>query len=349
MLLLTPGEPAGIGPELVIRLAALEQQPAFCAIADPALLQRWVERLGVAVQIVPVSMAQLQRMPRRAAGQLPVLPQAMPGQETPEETSEEKPGQPHSDHAAYVLHCLDLAVDLCLQSPSAYALVTGPVHKAIINQAGFRFSGHTGYIGDRCRVPQTVMMLATEKLRVALLTTHIPLAQVPAAITARGLQNSLHIIIQHCRQRLGISQPRIRVLGLNPHAGEDGYLGREEIDVIKPALRDFADDAVTLQGPMPADTAFARDERDSFDVILAMYHDQGLTPLKAESFGRIVNITLGLPIVRTSVDHGTALDIAALPANTPLTQRARLDSLQAAVAEAQRQLQTMQQTATTAA
>jgi len=341
MLLLTPGEPAGIGPELVIRLAALEQQPAFCVIADPALLQRWVERLGIAVQIVPVSMAQLQRMPRRSAGQLPVLPQAMPGQE--------KPGQPHSDHAAYVLQCLGLAVDLCLQAPSGFALVTGPVHKAVINQAGFRFSGHTGYIGDLCRVPHTVMMLATEKLRVALLTTHIPLAQVPAAITFRSLQNSLHIIIQHCRQRLGISQPRIRVLGLNPHAGEDGYLGREEIDVIKPALRDFADDAVTLQGPVPADTAFARNERDSFDVVLAMYHDQGLTPLKAESFGRIVNITLGLPIVRTSVDHGTALDIAALPANTPLTRRARLDSLQAAVAEAQRQLQTMQQTASTAA
>ncbi len=341
MLLLTPGEPAGIGPELVIRLAALEEQPAFCAIADPALLQRCVERLGIAVQIVPVSMAQLQRMPRRSAGQLPVLPQAMPGQEMP--------GQPHRDHAAYVLQCLNLAVDLCLQTPSELALVTGPVHKAIINQAGFRFSGHTGYIGDRCRVPHTVMMLATEKLRVALLSTHIALAQVPAAITARSLQNSLHIIIQHCRQRLGISQPRIRVLGLNPHAGEDGYLGREEIDVIKPALHDFADSAVTLQGPMPADTAFARDERDSFDVILAMYHDQGLTPLKAESFGRIVNITLGLPIVRTSVDHGTALDIAALPANTPLTQRARLDSMQAAVVEAQRQLQTMQQTATTAA
>ena len=342
MLLLTPGEPAGIGPELVIRLAALEQQPAFCAIADPALLQRWVERLGVAVQIVPVSMAQLQRMPRRRPASFRCCRKPCRARKHP-------PGQPHTDHAAYVLQCLDLAVDLCLQAPSEYALVTGPVHKAIINQAGFRFSGHTGYIGDRCRVPQTVMMLATEKLRVALLTTHIPLAQVPAAITARGLQNSLHIIIQHCRQRLGISQPRIRVLGLNPHAGEDGYLGREEIDVIKPALREFADDAVTLQGPMPADTAFARDERDSFDVILAMYHDQGLTPLKAESFGRIVNITLGLPIVRTSVDHGTALDIAALPANTPLTQRARLDSLQAAVAEAQRQLQTMQQTATTAA
>jgi 4-hydroxythreonine-4-phosphate dehydrogenase len=334
MLLLTPGEPAGIGPELVIRLAAQAQQSSLCAIADPALMQRCADRIGVPVEIVPISLEQLSGLPPPTAGKLAVLPQAMPGQETP--------GQPQTRHAAYVLQCLDLAVDLCRQAPNQRALVTGPVHKAVINSAGFRFSGHTEHIGHRCQVAQTVMMLADDRLRVALLTTHIPLHEVPAAITASRLRRSLNIIVQHCRQRLGISHPRIRVLGLNPHAGEGGYLGREEIDVMVPVLRDFPDHDVTLQGPLPADTAFGRNERDNFDVILAMYHDQGLTPLKAESFGRIVNITLGLPIVRTSVDHGTALDLAALSVSTPTAQRARLDSLQAAVAEAQRQLQSLQ-------
>ena len=331
MLLLTPGEPAGIGPELVIRLAAQPRQANFCAIADAGLLQRCAERIGEPVEIIPISLQQLHALPHSAAGQLCVLPQAMPGQETP--------GQPQTSHAAYVLQCLDQAVDLCLHNPDKYALVTGPVHKAVINRAGYSFSGHTGYIGRRCQVAQTVMMLADDKLRVALLTTHISLAEVPAAITAHRLRQCLQIIVQHCRQRLGISHPRIRVLGLNPHAGEGGYLGREEIDVIAPVLREFSDHQLSLQGPLPADTAFVRNQRDSYDVILAMYHDQGLTPLKAEGFGRIVNITLGLPIVRTSVDHGTALDLASLSASA--AQRARLDSLQAAVAEAQRQLHTL--------
>lgn len=337
MLLLTPGEPAGIGPELVIRMAAQAQSLDCCAIADPALLQRCAQRLDVAVEIVPISIDRLQGLPPGSAGRLLVLPQAMPGEETP--------GQPQTRHAAYVLQCLELAVDLCRQDPSRHALVTGPVHKAVINRAGIPFSGHTEHIGARCEVAQTVMMLADDDLRVALLTTHIPLAAVPAAITGNRLRRCLHIIVRHCRERLGIDHPRIRVLGLNPHAGEDGYLGREELDVIRPVLQEFADPAVTLQGPVPADTAFARNERSDFDVILAMYHDQGLTPLKAEGFGRIVNITLGLPIVRTSVDHGTALDLAALPACAPASQRARLDSLQAAVAEAQRQLQVLQRQA----
>lgn len=336
MLLLTPGEPAGIGPELVIRLAAQNQQANMCAVADPAMLQRCCERIGAAVDIIPIHSDQLSALPPPGGRRLAVLPQSMPGRETP--------GQPQTAHAAYVLQCLDLAVDLCLQAPRTRALVTGPVHKAVINRAGFAFSGHTEHIGRRCQIEQTVMMLADEQLRVALLTTHIPLAAVPAAMTAQRLRQALHIIVAHCRQRLGISHPRIRVLGLNPHAGEGGYLGREEIDVIEPVLRDFADPEVSLHGPLPADTAFARSECDRYDVILAMYHDQGLTPLKAESFGRIVNITLGLPIVRTSVDHGTALDLAALPATAAPAQRARLDSLQAAVAEAQRQLQTLQQT-----
>jgi 4-hydroxythreonine-4-phosphate dehydrogenase len=335
MLLLTPGEPAGVGPELLVRLAALSGQPSLCAIADPKLLQRAADRCGQAVQVHPVSIAQLAKLGAHQPGVLPVLAQPMPGLETP--------GQPNPEHAAYLLHCLDVAVDLCLQAPQQMALVTGPLHKASINAGGFRFSGHTEYIGQRCGVTDTVMMLADETLRVALLTTHIALREVAVAVTSRRLQQTLQIIVEHCRQRLGIGHPVIRVLGLNPHAGEGGYLGREEIDIIQPVLRAWPDPNVDLQGPLAADTAFDRRSLEQVDVILAMYHDQGLTPLKAERFGRIVNITLGLPIVRTSVDHGTALDLAILPASAAATDRARLDSLQAALLEAERQLHSLSQ------
>jgi 4-hydroxythreonine-4-phosphate dehydrogenase len=182
------------------------------------------------------------------------------------------------------------------------------------------------------------MMLADDGLRVALVTTHVPLAEVPAAVTPAQLEHVLRTVDRHCRERLAIRAPRLRVLGLNPHAGESGHLGREEIDVIEPVLETLRAEGLLLEGPLPADTAFDRAARGGFDVIVAMYHDQGLAPLKAEAFGRIVNVTLGLPIVRTSVDHGTALDLATLPAGTPPDRRARLDSLHAALAEAHRQL-----------
>jgi 4-hydroxythreonine-4-phosphate dehydrogenase len=212
-------------------------------------------------------------------------------------------------NASYVLKCLDTAVDGCLAG-GFDALVTGPVHKGIINDAGIAFSGHTEYLAARCDTPRVVMMLATEGLRVALATTHLPLAQVSAAITPTELTTTLRILIQSLQTQFGIARPRILVCGLNPHAGESGHLGLEEIDVIAPVLEGLRGVSAELIGPLPADTLFTPKYLEHADAVLAMYHDQGLPVLKYKGFGRAVNITLGLPIIRTSVDHGTALDLA---------------------------------------
>ena len=218
-------------------------------------------------------------------------------------------------------------MSVCLKG-DADAMVTGPVQKSIINDAGYPFTGHTEFIADLCGVELTVMMLATPGLRVALATTHLPLAQVPAAITAPLLRNIIRILDADLRHRFGIARPAILVCGLNPHAGEGGHLGREEIEIIEPVLHEMRALGVNLIGPLPADTLFTAKYLDHADAVLSMYHDQGLPVLKFKGFGNASNITLGLPIIRTSVDHGTALDLAG-------TGKASVGSLQEAIATAQ--------------
>lgn len=233
------------------------------------------------------------------------------------------PGVPDSANADYVLATLRRAVRGCREGEFS-AMVTGPVHKATINRAGYRFSGHTEFIAAECDTAGPVMMLMNPDLRVALVTTHLPLSAVPAAITRHGLRHVLEVVQGDLRDRFGIAAPHLLVCGLNPHAGEQGYLGREEIEIIEPVLEELRRAGLDLIGPVPADTAFTPESLHGMDAVVAMYHDQGLPPLKARGFGDIVNITLGLPILRTSVDHGTAFSLAG-------TGRARADSLLAAI------------------
>ena len=296
-LLLTPGEPAGIGPELVVRLAHAGVPAPVVACCDPGLLQRAARRLDLALHLHDADAA---APARPAPGVLGVLPVALRQPETP--------GCPDPRNASYVLETLNRASDACRQGRYA-ALVTGPVHKAVINEAGIAFSGHTEYFAART-ASEVLMLLAGPRLRVALATTHLPLAAVPAALTAGRLQQALRILHAGLQRDFGIAVPRIAVLGLNPHAGEDGHLGREELDVIIPALQPLRAQGMHLLGPLPADTAFTPAARARCDAVLAMYHDQALPVLKSEAFDTGVNITLGLPYVRTSVDHGTGLDIA---------------------------------------
>ena len=295
-LLLTPGEPAGIGPEIACRLAAL--RPGVVLVADPGMIQRTLDRLGLDSRVNCV-----ESLDQALAAELSCLPVAL--------ARPEKPGQLDTANAAYVLECLKRAAALCLGGQAA-GLVTGPVHKGVINAAGVGFSGHTELLAELAGVDRVVMLLVAGSLRVALATTHLPLSGVSAAITRDSLVHTLGILDTDLRQRFGLDRPRIAVLGLNPHAGEGGHLGREEIDVIEPVLKALREQGMDLVGPLPADTAFLPERLRDFDAVLAMYHDQGLPVLKYAGFGQAVNITLGLPFIRTSVDHGTALDIAGL-------------------------------------
>ncbi len=219
------------------------------------------------------------------------------------------PGKLNKQNAPYVLATLDRAIEGCL-SGKFHAMVTAPVQKSIINEAGIAFSGHTEYLAERCHCEQVVMMLATSDLRVALATTHLPLAEVPAAINQAALSQTISILHSDLQDKFGIARPHILVCGLNPHAGESGHLGREEIDIIAPIIEKLKSQGMRLQGPLPADTIFTPKYLQTADAVLAMYHDQGLPVLKSRGFGEAVNITLGLPIIRSSVDHGTALDLA---------------------------------------
>jgi 4-hydroxythreonine-4-phosphate dehydrogenase len=237
-------------------------------------------------------------------------------------------GKLDTANVAYVLAMLDRGAALCA-SGQADALVTAPVQKSVINATGIAFSGHTEYLAERTGAPLPVMMLVSDVLKVALVTTHVPLAAVPQHIDAQRLEGVIRVLDQDLRQRFGIARPRIRVLGLNPHAGERGVLGREEIDVIAPTIERLCADGLMLLGPTPADTAFTTQALTEADAVLAMYHDQGLPVIKALGFGNVVNVTLGLPIIRTSVDHGTALELAG-------TGRARANSMAQAYALAAR-------------
>lgn len=310
MLALTPGEPAGIGPDLVVTLASRPRDHDWVAIADPDLLSRRARLLGLSLTVD----SDLYR-PARAAGHLTVLPVPLAAPVTPGELS--------VDNVDYVLETLRQAADGCLDGRFR-GMVTGPVQKSIINDAGRAFSGHTEFLCERAGVDDVVMLLAAGSLRVALATTHLPLRAVPDAVTGELLTRRLDILIDGLVQRFGIAAPRILVAGLNPHAGESGHLGREEIDVILPVCEAARRAGHAVRGPLPADTLFTPELLEHADAVLAMYHDQGLPVLKHAGFGEAVNVTLGLPFVRTSVDHGTALDLAG-------SGRARAGSLQAAL------------------
>jgi len=315
-LALTPGEPAGIGPDLLVMLAQSAWPAELVAITDTTLLTRAAQRLKLPLQLVPhdASIPAATHVP----GTLKVAHVAL--------AREEQPGQLDVSNARAVLATLDRACDGCLSGEFA-AMVTAPVQKSVINEAGIAFSGHTEYLQERCAVPRVVMMLACPGLRVALATTHLPLREVPDAITPERLTQVLNILHDDLRTKFGIANPHILVAGLNPHAGESGHLGREEIEIITPTLDALRATGMNLSGPLPADTLFTPRLLAGADAVLAMYHDQGLPVLKHAGFGEAVNITLGLPIIRTSVDHGTALTLAG-------TGLAEVGSLQAAVQEA---------------
>jgi 4-hydroxythreonine-4-phosphate dehydrogenase len=296
-LAITLGEPAGIGPELVAELAHSDIAADLIAIGDAQALHAAAVSRGLTLAL---SEDDGRPLIRRAAGSLRTV--------TIEAAAAVVPGKLDRANAGYVLSTLARASDGCMAGEFD-AVVTAPVQKSIINDAGIPFSGHTEYFALRANA-EVVMMLAAGDLRVALATTHLPLAAVPAAITRASLETTLRILRADLVRKFGFAEPRILVLGLNPHAGEGGHLGREEIEIIQPLLADLREEGFRLTGPLPADTAFLPGPLSQADAVLAMYHDQGLPVLKALGFGNAVNLTLGLPFVRTSVDHGTALDLA---------------------------------------
>ena len=310
---ITPGEPAGIGPDLCVQLAQQAHAAQLVAVCDPALLQARAGRLNLPLRIEPFEPDTLSQ-PQQAAV-LNVLPVPLAAQCVP--------GTLNGKNAAYVLECLRRSVDGCLNNTFS-AMVTGPVHKGVINDAGCAFTGHTEFLAERCHARRPVMMLQCEGLRVALVTTHMPLRAVADAITAPLLEEVIRILHHDLRHTMGIDNPVIYVCGLNPHAGESGHLGTEEQRIIQPVLEKLRQDGMQLIGPLPADTIFTPDKLRHGDVFLAMYHDQGLPVLKHLGFGNAVNVTLGLPIIRTSVDHGTALDLAG-------TGKASVSSLERAL------------------
>ncbi|MEQ9723557.1 4-hydroxythreonine-4-phosphate dehydrogenase PdxA [Yersinia alsatica] len=299
-IVITPGEPAGVGPDLVVALAQQDWPVELVVCADPALLLARANQLNLPLQLREY---QLDQPPlAQQAGTLTILPVKTATQVTP--------GKLDVNNSHYVVETLAKACDGAISGEFA-ALVTGPVQKSIINDAGIPFIGHTEFFADRSLCPRVVMMLATEELRVALATTHLPLLAVPGAITQASLHEVITILDSDLKTKFGIRQPQIYVCGLNPHAGEGGHMGHEEIETIIPALDALRQQGINLIGPLPADTLFQPKYLQHADAVLAMYHDQGLPVLKYQGFGRAVNITLGLPFIRTSVDHGTALELAA--------------------------------------
>ena len=297
---ITPGEPAGIGPDLVIKLSQKAWPVQLVAVVDKTILEQRAKELGETITLLAFNES-LDPMPA-PAGSLYYI-QIDKGAEVTAGVLDEANGQ-------YVLDTLKVASEKNMDGTFA-AVVTGPVHKGIINRAGISFSGHTEFFAQQSSTSDVVMLLATEGLRVALVTTHIPLAYVSRAITNERLTKVIQILHHDLKTKFGIEAPKIFVCGLNPHAGEGGHLGKEEIETIEPALEQLNAQGMSLIGPLPADTLFQSKYLDDADAVLAMYHDQGLPVLKYKGFGNSVNITLGLPFIRTSVDHGTALDLAA--------------------------------------
>jgi 4-hydroxythreonine-4-phosphate dehydrogenase len=330
-LALVPGESAGIGPELCVMLAQHAQPAHLVAYADPDTLMRAAHALRLPLRLREIG-AEIQRVGIEQIGR--AQKSSAPGELALIEVPQSRPsvfGTPEPQNAASVIEALHRAGQACLDG-ICDGLVTGPVHKGIINQAGIRYTGTTELLAEQADC-EVVMMLANPSLRVALATTHLPLRMVPDAIAFEGLTRTLRILQRALQRNFGIPAPRIAVLGLNPHAGEQGYLGREEIDIINPVLEALRSEGMDLRGPLPADTAFLPAMLAECDAVLAMYHDQGLPVLKHAGFADAVNITLGLPYPRVAVDHGTALELAG-------SGRADPSSLLHAVAMAARMAQT---------
>ncbi len=296
---ITPGEPAGIGPDLVVSIAQQAWPVQLVVVASKELIKQRAEQLNLPITLIDYD-ANLEPIPQ-VAGTLTILdiPLAQPC----------IPGTLDTNNGAYVVETLKVASDKNM-SGEFEAIVTGPVHKGLINKSGVPFSGHTEYFANQANCPDVVMMLTTKGLRVALVTTHIPLAYVAKAITFERLQKVTRILHKDLQSKFGIKNPKIYACGINPHAGEDGHLGREEIDIMEPAFAELRAEGINVIGPLPADTIFQEKYLKDADAILSMYHDQGLPVLKYKGFGSSVNITLGLPFIRTSVDHGTALELA---------------------------------------
>jgi 4-hydroxythreonine-4-phosphate dehydrogenase len=308
LVAVTAGEPAGIGPDLCVLLTQRRLPARVTVIADATLLHDRARALGISGDMARYSDA-------ASAGDFSVLhvPLAQAVQA----------GTLNPANSTYVLRTLEIAADGC-RDGAFDAMATAPVHKGVINDAGIAFTGHTEFLAERLQAPQVVMMLAGGGMRVALVTTHLALHDVAAAITRETLEQTLRVLQHDLITRFAIPRPRIIVAGLNPHAGESGHLGREEIDIIVPVLEHLRNEGFDLSGPLPADTLFQPERLAQCDCVLAMYHDQGLPVLKYASFGAGINITLGLPIIRTSVDHGTALELAG-------SGKARVESLIAAI------------------
>jgi 4-hydroxythreonine-4-phosphate dehydrogenase len=313
LVVVSSGEPAGIGPDIALALGSRAFAARLAVLGDPALLAARNYSLGLDVQLEECKSPSA--VEPHSTGRLQVLPVPL--------RAPVRAGQLDPKNAAYVLDMLRRATELCLAG-TASALVTAPVQKSVISNSGVAFSGHTEFLAELTGTAQPVMLLAGKTLRVALATTHLPLRAVPDALDTATLTNVIRITHDDLHRRFRIQRPRVLVLGLNPHAGESGTLGTEELTIIEPAVRALAAEGLAVTGPVSADTAFTPESLARCDVVVAMYHDQGLPVLKALSFGEIVNVTLGLPIVRTSVDHGTALSLAG-------TGHARPDSLFAAV------------------
>jgi 4-hydroxythreonine-4-phosphate dehydrogenase len=313
-IVVTSGEPAGIGPDICVALAASDWQADLVVAGDASLLEETAAALRVALTIEIYDPSSPPAAHRRGVLKVLQVP-------TPQRVVA---GELDVRNARYVIEMLDRACDGCMNGEFA-AMVTAPVQKSTLMDAGFAFSGHTEYLAARSRAALPVMMLQSARLRVALVTTHLALADVPRAITPERLRGTLKIVRIDLERHFSLSAPRIAVLGLNPHAGESGHLGREEIEVIEPVIRQLRDEGLDVRGPIPADTAFTPQFLASVDIVVAMYHDQGLPVVKHDGFGDAVNVTLGLPILRVSVDHGTALSLAR-------TGRADAGSLRAALA-----------------
>lgn len=313
-LLITSGEPAGIGPDLIIKLSQLKHNYDLTVIGDPDLIEQRAEILSTPIKFNVVSHTQTHQK-QQNDNIINILPVHL------SETC--IPGKLNVENARYVLKTLDLAAELCL-SNRYDAVITTPIQKSIINDAGIQFSGHTEYFAERCNHVHPVMLLACPDLKVALVTTHLALREIPDAITKEAIKKTIEIVIESMINQFGIENPSVIVCGLNPHAGEEGHLGTEEMNIINPVIENFVKSGFKVLGALPADTAFRLELRQKTDVYICMYHDQGLPVLKTLGFGEAINVTLGLPIIRTSVDHGTALELAG-------TGKAQCDSLLAAI------------------
>ncbi len=323
VIAITAGEPAGIGPDLCVMLARQPRAERIVVIANTQLLEARARCLGLPWHAIPFDPTAGCAL--ASEGPIPVIDVPLAAAVTP--------GHLDRNNAPYVLRTLEIALDGCLDGRFD-AIVTAPVHKGIINDAGVAFTGHTEFFAERTQTPRVVMMLIGGGMRVALATTHLAVKDIAANITRDSLETTLRILHHDMMTRFGLAVPRIAIAGLNPHAGESGHMGREEIEVMIPLIKALRAEGMDLSDPLPADTLFNPEKLKAFDCVLAMYHDQGLPVLKYASFGHGVNLTLGLPVIRTSVDHGTALDIAGSGKADPGSLHAAID-LAAALARGQ--------------